>query len=420
MARDQWLNHRPVVRTGKINKKIILPAFSADCGPTRACIDTWYTEAATPEGFTSTALSTSFAFYNDTITFECWLNQIGVPGSGTKNLIYYRADQTVGFGVYFAIWIDDANRVNVRLRIGGGHVDNTSTVVIPDSEWCHIAVKYDSTNPGNAGLKIFLNGVLLQSISQAGVLSGTTGTLSAGIGQETGLFGPRADVKTLIDEIRFWHTAERTDLEIAACFDRHLNKVAADSIDDNLEYFPISETENASTITSAFGDYIMAGGTARVTREEYAPIKFGGSIIVKEYSVDVGAACSIVFPVTRPDGANHALFVSWQDEDDITHRLRLYSADPEVGEESVYGEVEDYNGERLPANFTFEFWNIDGEEECELEDDITIRISLTSNPTTRNDHTALVAATPTGNTTLAFLTSGNIDNPLIPTLAPSF
>jgi hypothetical protein len=419
-ARDLWLRYHPATRIKKINKKLVLPAFTALSDRVHGCIDTWYQEGATPEGFTSTALSTTFNFYNDTITFECWIKQLGVPAAGTKNLIYYRADQTVGFGVYFGVWIDENNAINVRLRIGGVHVDKVSTITIPNNVWCHIAVKYDSTNPSGAGLKIFRNGILSQSISQAGVISGTTGNLSAGIGQETGLFGPRADVRTFIDEIRFWHTTERTDVKIAECYNRHVNMVASDNIDDNLEYFNIDEAEAASTITSAFGGYEMLGGSARVRTDERAPIKFGGSFIVKTYSITLDTPCSIVFPVERPDEANYGLYVSYQDDDDNTVRFKLFSADPDIGTETIHIPYTDYEGERLPETFKFEFWNIDGEEEVVVEDDITINVSLVSEPITSTDTNQIVAATPTGNTTLAIPTNVTIDNPLTPTVTPSF
>jgi hypothetical protein len=412
MARDQWLNHRPAVRTGKINKKIVLSAFSAACGPTRACIDTWYLSSAfaEPDGFTT---DVALTHRTSNFTFECWLKQMGSPDVGYDNGIYERVAATTG--MMFNVYINDSFKIVVQLRIGGVVVTHTSTVVIPHAEWCHIAVSYDSSN-----VRIYLNGVKKQTIVQAGALNAAVGTLSAHIGTKLGV-SINALVKTYIDEIRFWHTTLRSDEDIFVCYDKHVNKISGDSVQDNLEYFSIDEAEGAAIITSDFGA-ITAGAidAAKVTREEYAPIKFGGSFIVKEYIVDVDAACSIVFPVTRPDGANHALFVSWQDEDNITHRLRLYSADPEVGEETVFN-AEDYSGERLPAvGFTLEFWNIDGEETVDLEDDLDIRLSLTSNPTYSNDHTAIEADEPVENTTLAIPTGVALTNPLTPSVAPSF
>jgi hypothetical protein len=55
-----------------------------------------------------------------------------------------------------------------------------------------------------------------------------------------------------------------------------------------------------------------------------------------------------------------------------------------------------------------------------VEDDITINVSLVSEPITSTDTNQIVAATPTGNTTLAIPTNVTIDNPLTPTVTPSF
>lgn len=416
-SRDIWLKYHPATRLKKINKKVVLPAFTVSTGRIRAAIDTWYQNTTATPGFMSgpTVASDPFNFNATDITFECWLKQFGVPAAGTVNAIYGREFPGGGDTQYFALYVNSDNKLVIKTWADAQHFVNVTSLVIPNSQWCHIAVSFSAAN---GGLRVYFNGQKVQTIAHGDELQGGS-TDNVTFGAITQPTFARAQVRTLIDEVRWWFV-HRTDEQIADKYNRHVNGVSGDSVEDSLEYFPVIASEGDSTLISAFDNYIIDSSGARITREDYAPIKFGGSLVAKIYTVTLSSPSSLVFPVERPDGANYGLYVSYQDDDNNTHRFRLFSADPDVGTETIHIPYTDYNGERLPTTFKFEFWNIDGEETVDLEDDLEISLSLVNEPADNSDLSQSEAATPVGSTSLAISTGVSIANPLTPNQAPTF
>jgi hypothetical protein len=66
------------------------------------------------------------------------------------------------------------------------------------------------------------------------------------------------------------------------------------------------------------------------------------------------------------------------------HRAYLWRHD-----DVFISQVQDYKGERLPATFTLECWNVDGNETIDLDEDVILELSKKTLPQSSIDRTAI-------------------------------
>lgn len=125
--------------------------------------------------------------------------------------------------------------------------------------------------------------------------------------------------------------------------------------------------------------------------------KLGASFAAAEIPISADGKFSIKFPVTPPSNNNFALAVIWTDDDGVFHRKFLFDAEEGI---DYAPEIEFYNGEVIAASAKFEIWNVDGGISVDLDADITLYISRTTNPTTSHDRVSIAADTLTIDTTI--------------------
>lgn len=411
MSRDLWLNQRPVIRTSKINKKFTVPAFSQPCGETKTCIH--LITDNTNQGYVDHVLLAPSSF-TTALTIEAWIKldrlPINVNDDDGYAVIFERTDL---LNKYAWFSVNANGELELILRKGGIYSTFTSGAnKVSTGAWTHVCASWDGTT-----VNLYIDAVLVGTGSLAAPINDSStrnfigkGNLPAG-GETQKQFSGR------IDEVRVWNVGRTID-QIRLSYRSPRNTIAADNIDDNLKhYYKFQEGVGNTTVDSITDELatllISVNNYSWVTDDGF-PLKYGGSFIVKEFLVTLSTECSLKFPVISTN-SNHCLCVRWIDELGISHRRRLYGVDTNLyDKEDIHPFLlpADYNGEKLPTSFYLEFWNSDGLETVDLEEDLILNLSLTSDPTTPNDHTQLVAVIPVGNVTLA--DAYPLANPIVP------
>jgi len=134
------------------------------------------------------------------------------------------------------------------------------------------------------------------------------------------------------------------------------------------------------------------------TTETYPPLRFGASFICGRFSLTFPARCSLVYPVAKPYASvNFEPILSWTDDDGNFQRRKLWTT---AGVDYTPA-VALYAGELLPVNTSLEIWNVDGNATADLTEDLILRATLTTLPTTATDVEPVVVQVPTGDSTLA-------------------
>ena len=375
MARDFWQTLRKGRKIGKINKTLTLPAFSIQTFRDKNSVE------IRGSGFVHKA--TGVAHDVDNITIEFWAKI--VKGNLSNNNILYKYDATNTAVISF---YDTTATETMNCKITTGVTDYVlSTTDFSYNEWQHFAVTFDSS--ANEG-KLYVNGLLKDTIT-------TSGTLAAGPG-DLALGTRTAPVFTKIyyAEIRVW-SETRDMFEILDHYNTPRDTTG--TVDTALDtYYPFTDASGVTVTDVINGDNITISTGATWYSTDYPPLKFNGSFVAAEASVSLSGKTSIVFPVTPPDSNNFGLAVTWLDDDSVFQRRFLFDAS---GEGVNYApEKISYLGEKLPASFTFEVWNIDGNETVDMTSALTISLSRATKPTSSTDETPISDGTLTWDTTL--------------------
>lgn len=369
MAKNFWQTRRPVLETKLINKKLTVSPFSYDSFFTRRSL-------IVSSDLTNVANYATVSFYA-AFTFECWIKSFYIINAATQVLYRNRA-LTSAFDQFRLVLFE--NKLVVGLTKGAVEEQFISDESLPIGEWAHIAVTYDGTT-----CKIYINGNLQTSTFAIAAPLDQDGT-----GNYT-LFGYAEDdlslpFRGLAGPIRIWSVA-RTEEEINYYLDKPL---ASDKADLSI-YYPFRDLQVlGSTIrttekVSDTIDTIALDATGFLVEEDDVSPKFlGASKVVAETSLVASAPFSFKYPVQAPENNNFALLVSWV-ENGQTQRRYFFTA-PGV---DIAPIPEEYRGEKIPENFKLEVWNIDGEETVDLLEEIVLKLSLTSAPTTNTDHTSI-------------------------------
>lgn len=360
-----------------------LPAWgSLNCGmaSNSVCIDadnSYLIES--PAAF---ALGFTTAF-----SYECWIKPTSYGELGNSILIQLNN----ALGPFFSI-------VTVSGVFGGFITTTVSSYVVsgpilPVGEWSHIAVTWSSTSNS---LKFYVNGILVSSITTAGVLVSSAGHWIVGF------FG-------YINELRIWNE-ERTPDQINNHKASPQNTTDGDGVNDGLRYYWRFNQGSGNPTCPISGRIIKATldlvntVTPAWSSTEFYPRRYGASFIPGQFAVALSSKSALRFPVIPPANANFGLYVSWLDDDGETlHRRRLFAPATSQGVVDIAPAPADYAGETLAANYTIEVWNIDGKPTVNLASDIVLQASTLTCPLNNRDVTpvAAPATAPVIDSTLA-------------------
>jgi len=363
-----WHETLPVTVLDKLRNTLTLPAFCQRSGIDNGSV--FFTERQTTS-FAFFPYSGASQYFNVAFTMECWFktssffnNSIGVlftnsDGSNTITAL------GLSNGKYFLQILDTFANLQTM----------TSTMNYNTNKWTHVAITFDG-----ATIRLYQDGVLDSSTLATGapMLPGAIGT-SIGSDILSNKFVGH------IAEVRMWDR-ELSQTEIQYNKDKRKGKNA------NLKrYYRLNEHE------TAMYDYLdssIAGNVAPFTSnsgieqdsDSYPPLILGGSFVAARFDVSgLDLNVSLKYPVRRPSGANFMLCVAWlENEDDLFfQRRRLWDID---GVKIYPVKPDRYRGEVLPSRgFRFEVWNIDGEEHCEMTEDLVIKLSHVTLPQNQRD-----------------------------------
>ncbi|MEK7991439.1 MAG: LamG-like jellyroll fold domain-containing protein, partial [Thiotrichaceae bacterium] len=145
---------------------------------------------------------------NDARTFEAWIK---TSMTSTATILRYGADASMGR----ITWRAGGGKFSIEMR---GKQTVWSTPALGDGNWHHIAWSYSAGDNLNQGL-LYLDGVALTTITNAGVGGSTEGTIPPNTQSGNAYIGSTDPSTHLfagqIDEVRLWNTA-RSQAEIQA------------------------------------------------------------------------------------------------------------------------------------------------------------------------------------------------------------
>ena len=375
MSRDLWLTKRPAVHIDRIKKSLTIDSGSYNCGPTNA----------------------SVIIGNTT-------SPIRISGAGTQPLILSATTVTVDFWYYAiptiaaASWsifeLEELFGNGIKLTTTSGTLTVTITttsaaytITYPAQwyEWKRYTIAVDTAN--NLG-RFYIDGVLVGSVA---VAAGTFNTNAFDMWFGDSLFLGYANGN--LQDVALYNVYK--DATAVAATNTHRGTVGTYS--NGLTYYWKLRGTQLPTVGAI--DLAGTGGIGNIeySTERFAPILYGASFVAAQYSITLGYRASLMFPNTPSDECNGMLVVRWIDPDDTVQRRRLW----DMSGVDINPMPALYNGEALGTTFVLEWWNIDGEDTIEVPEDIELRISKTTNPTTGYDTTAISAATIAVDTTLA-------------------
>lgn len=375
MARDYWQTKRKAREIKKINKSLVLPTFSQQAFRDNYCVE------IRASAFYHRADNVSHDV--DNLTLEFWVKPTKSSLVGTWLNKYYSGTTLTALTCFMTT--DDV--FTARFTTTVDDYDLT-TIDVAYHEWNYIAVTFDST--ANEA-KLYVNGVLKDTITTSGSLEAGDGYLSLGHATAT-IYGTNR-----YSEIRLWNET-KTDEDIEWIYNKPRD--TGGTVDTALTNYWQFTDGTGTAVTDVIGgnDITLSTGAEWLT-DDYPPLIYGASYILAECSIDLSKTTSIVFPVIPPDDNNFGLCVSWTDSNGDFNRKLLFNASGDVGIDT-YPMPEDYQGEKLENPFTLEVWNIDGNPTVDLEEELTIYVSDTTKPTTSVDETSVEAADVTWDTTL--------------------
>ena len=153
-------------------------------------------------------------------TLEAWVYPVAIPPSGCSpsatcswmDVIYKDTDR---------YYVEASSNQNQEPEAGGIFADGKHIVfgpsVLPLNAWTHLALTYDSTT-----LKLYVNGALVASLPETGLITTSTNPLFIGGDQTMGQF-----FNGMIDEVRVYNIA-LNQAQIQADMNTPLGYVSAD------------------------------------------------------------------------------------------------------------------------------------------------------------------------------------------------
>lgn len=392
MSKEFWGKSALSTEIRRNNEKIVIPAFSANCGPTEYCLHAL--PAVDGVAFFGANLDAGLDLHN-AITGEAWIKP--ATGSALVGIFSYGILQA-GSSSRYCMYIS-GGFLYVSLNLTAtGQVTLQSASRINANQWVHVAFTYDK-----ASLKLYINGVLdSQAAYTNAILAGVGDYLTLGDNLDFEGAGP---FYGYLSEVRIWNIALSAG-DMLAKYNTYRSYGVA-GIDTGLVgYFKLNENSVARTVTNKVSG---KGSSFTATQWEwstdYPPLIYGASFIAAKFPVAALSGTdnlSLKFPVVPPLECNFGLAVSWTDPvADIFQRRLLWSPDVDLGVLDIALALVPYNGERLPPTFDIEAWNIDGFATCDLTSAKDIKLSLTTTPSTSIDTTNTSLGTLTKDTTLA-------------------
>lgn len=386
MARDVYQTKRPVVETRRINKKIVVPAFSFECGFTQEALEA--TALATEGCVVSESVDMSGEF-----TVDMWFKSFSADPAAFRTLFYNFANNDLFHQVKIQL-ID--RQVYVTVRKAGVEHNLLSDSYIPIGEWAHLTLVYDASN-----FILYINTVrqvtelnLVAPLQQDPGGEYVWGFCSDNLNADkyTGLIGPiRVWTIPLEDEeIKRIYNKPSFPTEVSLAGYLPFRDIVEDNFGlDTVETVSYAVLPDPKTITTDLIGYA-------IEEEDVPDIILGASYGVAYTEVSLGYKSSIVFPVTPPIDYNFALIISWVNDEGTAQRRALF--DPGVTRRPEFTR---YMGEQLPETYRLEIWNIDGYPTVDLESDLEIRISQTTHPVDNTDHDSVEESELTLDNTLA-------------------
>lgn len=378
MARDTWQVKRPSVVTDKIKKSLIIPAFSHRCGYDLSSI---YKSTSFPNA----VLTEVSEQCRETFTLEAWVK---VQPTDENSTLFTMYDDNAPEKQFKVEIVNGALKVTLY-NLAGSSLVLESDNNIPFGKWFHIALVYNGSTA-----YLYLNGIRADFGPLTGPLKYLGGHPVGGSFSlymwSDNLFDNITIAK--MAQIRMYHFARRAE-DVILFYDKLLPEGGGY---EEMNVNTIGATEGATLVESNGLDFPVADGF-ELDEEDVPPVGYGAPFVVVEYPTSLGKQVSLKFPVIPPEDVNFGLFVSFTDEDGIFRRYRLFAPD---GME-VAPNVTNYNGEPLDDGFKLEVFNTDGNVSVDLDDDFTLYISDTTNPTTGIDQTSIEAEDLVADITLA-------------------
>lgn len=375
MSRKFWTQTTRPSEIKRLNKKLIIPAFSANCGKSSSLVF---------GGVVGAANDAILAGKNE-FTVECWFKP-----EGPSSFFVYKGVVNEAWRLQ---WIDLGGGVNYLFAVFTNSAGTTYTIysdILPtEYQWSHIAWTYSK-----AGLisKLYLNGRRCGSVVIANfglrVHDGTGMTIQLSLAAS-------------VDDLRFWNVA-RTEEQIN--YNRYAPRGVVDSANGLIAYWNFNEGAGNIATDLMAGLIITPLANNILQWSTESPMKYGASFIAAKASVanlTSSENVSLKFPLIPPSNVNFALAISWTDFNNKFQRRLLWNPDASVGNIDWAPQLVYYNGERLPPTFDFEIINIDGKATVDLASDYTIELSNTSLPNDSTDITEVSVGTLTIDKTLA-------------------
>lgn len=375
MSRDFWLTKREAVKIDKIKKSLTISADSFDCGPVNSSIQLGNNlSPIRPTGAGTQPLTLSAT----TITLDFWayiVPTITVASWGVVEL-----EEASGYGIKIT-----TTTSTLTVSIVTSAATYTITYPTPWYQWKRYTVAVDTAN--NIA-KFYLDGVEVGSVAvAAGSFSTTTFDLWFGDSVFLGY------LNGYLQDIALYNVYKNANAVDAL----KTHKGTTGTYSGGLTYY----WKLRGNLTNTVGGIDLTGGGMiggpTYSTNEYAPIKFGASFIAAQYSISLTQKNSFLFPNDIPEGCTGMLVVRWIDDGGEVQRRRFWDLDGV----DINPLPEYYNGESISEDFYLEWWNIDGQATIEVPDDVVLRMSKTTHPTTSYDSTPESAATLSVDTTLA-------------------
>jgi hypothetical protein len=385
MSRDTWQRLRPVIPTVRIPKKLVIPAFSG--------ITT---------GLTGTRKALRSPLGNSVLAPRANIQDFASP---SYNQIGMWVKPTIAVINHPLAFVSDLPNPatqrawNLSIEPGGlvraTAYDSSATprvLTAPASKailygsWHHIFANYSPTD-----FRLFIDGEEAASMNPGGATINTGSYIaSITIGHLQTFPANVVPNGTLFAEIIMGY-AEYSQIEKDKIL-RLWNKEMKG------KYPIVWDMSQSSTPFASVGtntDPELAQNGAELISDDLPPLIRGVSHTIIRYDVDLGAAeFSFKFPVEVPDERNFALAVRWTSAQGSNIRRFLFNASPTLIDYAP--EVIMYGGEPITSPFCLEVWNVDGESTVDLAEDLTLKLSSTTNPTSGTDHTNILAATIVG------------------------
>lgn len=367
MSRDLWQTVREAVEIDRINKKLSISNNSFQCGPINA----------------------SFVSRSSVSSLRSPLYGSGqdLTISATKITIdfYLKAFPTVGQTSWYLLKLLEASGYGITVQLTPDYItvniitsaSTYSTSLTPKyGQWARYTVAVD-TAANQAS--VYINGVLAGNIT---VTSGSFSTNTFAL-----VFGNSEFLCYLngnLNDVAIYNV--RKDATAVSVLNTH--KGSTGTYSSGLVYFwTLRETQNADV--GAVNLTGTAGGSPTYDEDDYPFIGYGSSFVLAEYAVTVDNPTSLLFPNSPPDAScNGMLVVRWLDDNGDLQRRKLWDMEGVI----INPAPAAYNGERLPASFTLELWNIDGADTVNTGGAITLSYADTTAPTSSYDRTQSATA----------------------------